>query len=420
MNGKRFAQLVLLVALGGVVMGGCISPTREPSDESDEVETPDAVWDTLQAVLDSLAANYADDAPAVGLTWVAELVTEEGIVGYSEYELTADGWVARIGYPIVAPSAVVYQVEIGSRDAGFSWQGEVDAQGQVTERLAPDVVLEALEAALAYLQGNYSDDAPEAGLAWIEELATPEGLVGASTFRFLSGEWIVTVSYPIVAPENVIYTVVVENDSTGFDWEGTVDPAGQVTETSGAGIEAIGWYGYVVGLAAAESQFDDYLVLSPESVGQVGIEGADADVQAQIVALRDVEEPGKYAHFWGTLTCDVLDYGGCQLLVAKLRVDGPAPDPGPDLDVVDGWEGTIESVEGWEPGLYEDYFVLAGDLGIRYGIDGMFAGATEDLNDEIEALRDSGTTVRIWGQLRSGVPDYNASQIAVERMEVAE
>jgi hypothetical protein len=58
-------------------------------------------------------------------------------------------------------------------------------------------------------------------------------------------------------------------------------------------------------------QFDDYLVLLPEEARRaVGIEGADEAVESEIVALRDKGEPGKYAHFWGTLNCDVPDYGG--------------------------------------------------------------------------------------------------------------
>jgi hypothetical protein len=280
---------------------------------------------------------------------------------------------------------------------------------------APDQVRDALQAALSYLAANHPGEGPDSGLSWAEELATPEEWVGATTFRYLAGDWVITVSYPIVLPENVIYTVVVQNESGGFSWEGTVDPAGQVTEATGeSGMDVVGWYGYVVGLTAEGGQFDDYVVLMPEGTGEFGIEGADETSQAAIVALRDAEEPGKHAHLWGTLTCGVPDYGGCQLLVSRLRVDGPGPffDPDP----VEGWVGRIESVEGWEPGLYEQYFVLDGEPSIRYGIDGTLAG----LNDEIEALRDSGTAVRIWGILRCGVPDYNASQIAVERIETVE
>ena len=42
----------------------------------------------------------------------------------------------------------------------------------------------------------------------------------------------VTVSYPIVLPENTIYTVTVLNLQVGWRWQGTVDFHGKVTELS--------------------------------------------------------------------------------------------------------------------------------------------------------------------------------------------
>jgi hypothetical protein len=39
---------------------------------------------------------------------------------------------------------------------------------------------------------------------------------------------------------------------------------------------------------------------------------------------------------------------------------------------------------------------------------------------QIEALRDSGKIVHLYGTLVSNVPDYNGSQILVERIEVEE
>jgi hypothetical protein len=43
---------------------------------------------------------------------------------------------------------------------------------------------------------------------------------------------VVTVSYPVVLPENTIYTISVANESTGFQWEGEVDAQGTLTELS--------------------------------------------------------------------------------------------------------------------------------------------------------------------------------------------
>jgi hypothetical protein len=65
--------------------------------------------------------------------------------------------------------------------------------------------------------------------------------------------------------------------------------------------------------------------------------GADEAIEAEIEGLRD---SGIYAYFWGTLNCAVDDYGGCRLVVTRLRPEGPE---GPffDPDPVEGWTGSI-------------------------------------------------------------------------------
>jgi hypothetical protein len=214
---------------------------------------------------------------------------------------------------------------------------DVTPEGAVDAQFAT-----ARNTALAYVSGRYGEQAPPAGLAWTTERTTPEGLVGSESFQYAAEGWVVTVSCPVVAPEAVVCQVAATNQASGFQWEGEVDAAGQVTEAlPSAGLPVVAWYGYVVSLPAG-SQFDDYLVALPEGAAEIGLSGADAAIEAKIVTLRDKEEPGKYAHFWGTLTCPMLDYGGCELVVTRLRPDGPGPmfDPDP----VEGWDGSISAL----------------------------------------------------------------------------
>ena len=89
----------------------------------------------------------------------------------------------------------------------------------------------ARDAVLAYLAENYGDEAPVAGLVWTETHTKPEGLVGGESYEYTAGDWLIEISYPVVAPENVVYTIAVSNLATGFRWEGQVDAQGQVTET---------------------------------------------------------------------------------------------------------------------------------------------------------------------------------------------
>ena len=173
--------------------------------------------------------------------------------------------------------------------------------------------------------------------------------------------------------------------------------------------EVVGWLGSVNSLPNG-SQYDDYVILQPNGAGEVGVTGADADIEAEIVALCDRQEPGKYAHFWGKLTCGVPDYNGCQLVVTQLRHGTMQPiESGP----VAGWQGIVAGNP--EGAQFDDYFERQ-DLGqvILFGIDSLDPA----VSSQIHALRDSGKIVHLYGTLLSNVPDVNGSQIQVDRIEV--
>ena len=88
--------------------------------------------------------------------------------------------------------------------------------------------------------------------------------------------------------------------------------------------------------------------------------------------------------------------------------------PGATEEIVDWW-GVVKRTE---PGAqYDDYFERQ-DLGqiIYFGIDSM----NPAVKSQIEVLRDSGKIVHLYGTLVSNVPDYNGSQILVDRIEVEE
>lgn len=86
--------------------------------------------------------------------------------------------------------------------------------------------------------------------------------------------------------------------------------------------------------------------------------------------------------------------------------------PGASEPFADWW-GIIKSTE---PGVqYDDYFERQ-DLGqsIFFGIDSL----DPDVEAQIQALRDSGKVVHLYGTLFSNVPDYNGSQVQIDRIEV--
>jgi len=89
--------------------------------------------------------------------------------------------------------------------------------------------------------------------------------------------------------------------------------------------------------------------------------------------------------------------------------------PGTSEEFSDWW-GVIKSTDAGAQ--YDDYFERQ-DLGqppINFGIDSLDPA----IKSQIEALRDSGKIVHLYGTLFSNVPDYNGSQVQVDRIEVDE
>lgn len=126
-------------------------------------------------------------------------------------------------------------------------------------------------------------------------------------------------------------------------------------------------------------------------------------------------------------TCDEWAYfrGECGLATTVTPVpvgtvdatddaSGGYMPPGTSEEIAD-WRGVIKHTE---PGAqYDDYFELwtNGQI-IYFGIDSM----VPEVKAQIEALRDSGKIVHLYGTLFSNVPDYNGSQIQVDRIVVEE
>lgn len=109
------------------------------------------------------------------------------------------------------------------------------------------------------------------------------------------------------------------------------------------------------------------------------------------------------------------------------RSGNPKASGGPGVNASGGYKPpeTAEKLAGWwgvikstPPGAqFDDYFERR-DPGqsINFGIDSMDPA----VKSRIKALRDSGKIVHLYGTLLSNVPDYNGSQIQVDRIEVKE
>lgn len=125
-------------------------------------------------------------------------------------------------------------------------------------------------------------------------------------------------------------------------------------------------------------------------------------------------------------TCDEWAYyrGGCVPVApsptptitvdttSEEQASGGYMPPGTTEEIADWW-GVIKSTE--PSAQYDDYFERQ-DMGqiLYFGIDSMDPA----VKSQIGTLRDSDKIVHLYGTLISNVPDYNGSQIQVNRIEV--
>lgn len=143
------------------------------------------------------------------------------------------------------------------------------------------------------------------------------------------------------------------------------------------------------------------------------IRSADDGSQSGICVFPDGSECDEWAYFRGE--CGPAAQASpipAMTVEATTDASGGYMPPGTTEEIAD-WRGVIKSTE---PGAqYDDFFELwtNGQI-IYFGIDSMDPA----VQTQIKELRDSGKTVLLYGTLFSNVPDYNGSQVQVDRIEV--
>jgi hypothetical protein len=277
----------------------------------------------------------------------------------------------------------------------------------------PEGVIIAREVALDFLRENYGELVPPEGTQWQGDYIQASDPLGVGTYQYNSSPWVMTIEYPVVEPGSTVYRIDLINADTDFQWEGQVDARGEVTEIKPVVqvMTVTAWLGSISTLPEGSGR-GFYFSLSPEGAGEFELSAADEAILATIAEVADAEGTSEFVHVWGSLTCGVEAYGGCRLDVDRLRYGTTVTEPEP----VEAWEGVIFS-RNQPPGSGgDDYFVLTGRFPVEYGI----WSQDENLLPELEALRDTGTVIRIWGELVAGIPDWAGTQIRVQRFERVE
>lgn len=145
------------------------------------------------------------------------------------------------------------------------------------------------------------------------------------------------------------------------------------------------------------------------------IHTAEDGSQSGVCVFPDGNTCDEWANFRGECGMETLENPKLsQTTQPPPNASGGYVQPGTTEPIVDWW-GVIKSTP---PGAQNDDYFERQDLGeqICFGIESM----VPELEFQIEALRDSGKVVHIFGSLHSNVQDYNGSQILVDRIEVEE
>lgn len=116
--------------------------------------------------------------------------------------------------------------------AGCDGYTQTPAPTPTAAAVIPDEALGARDAALVYVRQSYADKAPPDGVTWLGRSSSPEDLVGASSYEFAGGVWLMTVQFPLVSPDAMVYEIGLGNEDAGFLWTGKLSASYGVLESN--------------------------------------------------------------------------------------------------------------------------------------------------------------------------------------------
>jgi putative hemolysin len=156
-------------------------------------------------------------------------------------------------------------------------------------------------------------------------------------------------------------------------------------------------------------------VYCEQNGNKLEIQTAADGSQSGVCVFPDGNMCDEWAYFRGECGMETLENPKLnQTIEPTPDASGGYMQPGTSEPIADWW-GIIKSTP---PGAhYDDYFERQ-DLGgsIYFGIDSL----DPEVEAQIQTLRDSGKIVHLYGTLYSNVPDYNGSQVQIDRIEIEE
>lgn len=130
-------NLLLLLLLSGLLLfSGCqfLSADSSQGTEANLPELPvNSAPDARDAAMLYIRDHYGLYVPPAGSTWSEQNRTPADVVTTTAFQFTLDHWIVNILYPTVNPEEITYTISVHNPTTGFSWDGLVDAHGNVTE-----------------------------------------------------------------------------------------------------------------------------------------------------------------------------------------------------------------------------------------------------------------------------------------------
>ena len=114
------------------LLGACSFPISQGSNGSGNNLFVPGPQSGRDAALNYIRDHYDLDVPFGATNWHEENVTPAEVTTSSVFEFTSNDWLVTVVYRVVDPSDRVYRISI-TNHSDFSWEGQVDSQGQVTE-----------------------------------------------------------------------------------------------------------------------------------------------------------------------------------------------------------------------------------------------------------------------------------------------
>jgi len=227
--------LVLLPACAGRATPPTVTPTPAPTSTPTPLAVPVAALAAGDAALTQVRTYFPQHAPAAGLAWSAHVVSLPDAGGPLVCALETEGWtmLVRLDEGGTGATRLPVQVALDSDPAAWHWAIRLGADLALWG-LDLNVSAEALavrDIALAYLAQRHTDPAaPLLSLPWVGERTTPEGAPVHESALFRAAPWCMTVYYPLVPPERRSYHLALENEDSGYTWQGLMTPDGDLFE----------------------------------------------------------------------------------------------------------------------------------------------------------------------------------------------